>query len=612
MIAHRREQIIRRIIQGLVILVIFLMAIGNIAPENDIYWQLKIGESIVKYHHFPTTDPYNLTNPNAVWTLEEWIAEVIFYILQVNFGWGALILLKAFIVALTFFFLLLLLNKLKVNLYVSLLAFFLAAMVNTRGYWTVFPSIFEYLFVVFTLYLMERYRSGKFRYLPLFIPVFSLIWANTHASFFLLEGITFSYVIGSLIINYMRKRRHDYSPVGGQLDNSQIKQITIASLVGLLMPFFSPNTYNTWLYPFIISGSKFSTSYVNEYISFSSYIHYFNESFLVSYSLILLAGVLFFWLYSRKEINPIDVILFAVFSYLGYRAFRHLAIYALVALPIFCRYASVWFREYRGWLARSLVKDILVVGLIFIFIFWYKTKQVPFGLGIVMNDFPVKAAEFVMNNKIAPNMFNHYNYGGFLIWKMPDYKVFIDGRLEMYLGQAGQDYLTLVGALSGWEKIVDKYDINFVLNYASTPLTRVFLDSQDWRLVYFDPQYVVFVKNSKKNETVIKNYYSEEVAREYRRQFLTLAAKHTGEEYHIQATGEMREGKIKDAINSFKLAVMADPLNINYLFNLAETYIKSGRYIDALEAYKLALVVDPHSQLAINRIEKLTAIISLK
>ena len=610
---QRKQRIIRRVIQGLVILGIFLMAIARISPENDIYWQLKIGESIWERHHFPTTDPYNLTNPNAVWTLEEWTVEVIFYVLQKHFGWASLIFLKAAVISLTFCFLIWILNRMRINLYLSLLVFFLAVMVNTRGYWTVFPSIFEYLFVVFAFFLMEQYRAGKWqKFVPIFIPLFSLLWANSHASFFLLEAITFSYVFGTLAFLFLKKRGLVLEPLDGVLNVYQIKRITIASFFGLIAPLASPNFYNTWLYPFIISASKFSTTYVNEYISFPNYIKFFSGSYLVSFSLVLFGSVVLLMLFSRKRVNPIDLLLLFVFSFLAFRAYRHLAIFSLIALPIFVRYASLWFREYRGWLARSMVKDVVAVLVIFSFIFWYKTKHVPFGLSIDMSDFPVKAAEIVNENKIAPNMFNHYNYGGFLIWKMPEYKVFIDGRLEMYLGQAGQDYLTLLEAKPGWEQIVEKYQVNFFLNYGLTPITKELLARDDWKLIYFDEQYVLFVKNSQQNQEVISKYHSKDMAEAYKQTFFDTLAKQSAEEYHTAGVAAIQKGNLNEAVRNFELSVAANPSNMTALLNLAQAYADSRRFEEAYEAYKLALILDPENEIAKQRMERLSLEINLK
>jgi hypothetical protein len=40
------------------------------------------------------------------------------------------------------------------------------------------------------------------------------------------------------------------------------------------------------------------------------------------------------------------------------------------------------------------------------------------------------------------NIFNDYNYGGYLIWKLPSQPVYIDGRMPSWRSSNGQKYLS--------------------------------------------------------------------------------------------------------------------------------------------------------------------------
>ena len=48
------------------------------------------------------------------------------------------------------------------------------------------------------------------------------------------------------------------------------------------------------------------------------------------------------------------------------------------------------------------------------------------------NVFPVKACDFIRENRLPGPLFNTYYWGGFLIWYLPEYPVAIDGRLDLY------------------------------------------------------------------------------------------------------------------------------------------------------------------------------------
>lgn len=55
----------------------------------------------------------------------------------------------------------------------------------------------------------------------------------------------------------------------------------------------------------------------------------------------------------------------------------------------------------------------------------------------VSQNFPVKACDYIIANKLAPPIFNAYSWGSFLAWYLPQYPVVVDSRAEMY----GEDFL---------------------------------------------------------------------------------------------------------------------------------------------------------------------------
>src|SRR3989344_9636631 len=63
-------------------------------------------------------------------------------------------------------------------------------------------------------------------------------------------------------------------------------------------------------------------------------------------------------------------------------------------------------------------------------------------------------------------MFNDYGWGGYMIWKLPERKVFIDGRMPSWR-QNGQfvfgDYFNIMQTQKGFEKILNTYDVQLVL-----------------------------------------------------------------------------------------------------------------------------------------------------
>ena len=70
--------------------------------------------------------------------------------------------------------------------------------------------------------------------------------------------------------------------------------------------------------------------------------------------------------------------------------------------------------------------------------------------------FPKAAADWIIENKPEGKMFNAYNFGGYLIWKLyPEYQVYIDGRADLYGTDFVTNYMDIYTSKPGWEKKLD-------------------------------------------------------------------------------------------------------------------------------------------------------------
>ena len=56
--------------------------------------------------------------------------------------------------------------------------------------------------------------------------------------------------------------------------------------------------------------------------------------------------------------------------------------------------------------------------------------------------YPGQAVEYIQKHGCqGGNIFNSYDFGGYLIWKLPTQKVYIDGRMPDWRDEAGQRYM---------------------------------------------------------------------------------------------------------------------------------------------------------------------------
>jgi hypothetical protein len=291
---------------------------------------------------------------------------------------------------------------------------------------------------------------------------------------------------------------------------------------------------------------------------------------------------------------------------------RHIAIFALVALFLIVRYTTFWFGEYRGIFKRSLKKDLIVIALVVCVVFYYKTKIVSFGFKMTEDGYPKAAAELINASGLEGNMFNHYNYGGYLIWKMPDYKVFIDGRLEMYQGKAGEDYITILSGSSGYKDLLEKYKINFFIMNAGEKIVELLVNDSEWKYVYNDRQYVVFVKNSPKNSDFLSKNWSSQKQEAFQEDFQASLRRAMAEDYHREGVEALRSGNTTAALSNFEAVVKYDPLSVSAHLNLAQVEMDLDMFDEAQKEYEFILSnLDASNTAAKEGLEKMSQYLKL-
>ena len=147
---------------------------------------------------------------------------------------------------------------------------------------------------------------------------------------------------------------------------------------------------------------------------------------------------------------------------------------------------------------------------------WLLVGPVPIGLLAANGTFayqfddkrhPVSAVEFLKREHLKGNMFNDDEFGDYIIYAAwPKYKVFFDGRSDMYGAARFKEYFKIIGVKPDWEAVIDKYNIDWIIYKANSALSVFLMEREDWRLVYVDKVANIFVKHAPENEPIINKY----------------------------------------------------------------------------------------------------------
>jgi hypothetical protein len=116
------------------------------------------------------------------------------------------------------------------------------------------------------------------------------------------------------------------------------------------------------------------------------------------------------------------------------------------------------------------------------------------GLGPPDSVAPREAIDFVEKTGIKGNVFNGYNFGGYLIFK--GISTFVDGRQPPYTDEFLQEYFDTVGVADSEKafQLLDRYNVKWVLLLPQERLAKALDDNDQWNKVYSDKYAVVFVR----------------------------------------------------------------------------------------------------------------------
>ena len=109
---------------------------------------------------------------------------------------------------------------------------------------------------------------------------------------------------------------------------------------------------------------------------------------------------------------------------------------------------------------------------------------------------PVQAADALARTGRPLRVFNYYDYGGYLLWRLyPDGgRVYIDGRVEVYGPQVFSRYLRVSYLASGWQEVLAEAHPDAIVLPSAHPLTGILGQDSGWSLLSRDEVATVFIR----------------------------------------------------------------------------------------------------------------------
>jgi len=467
-----------------------VMAALSVYESYDLFFNLASGRYILT-HGFPSADPFSLT-ASGPWFPHEWGFGALCWLSLTALGGAGPAILCAALLSVS----VLLLWRLLIVSYGRAGLIPMVLLLLVLGAWMyTFQAQRAYLFgnglFVLALLILQHARRGHQKLLWLFVPLLAL-WANLHGSWLVGPVLLASFGAGEALNNRA-------------LDGRALLPAGIA-LLSFAAAAASPGGFSTWAYPL-----GFLAKPAGGTIWEWSALDLANPSAKSLLAMTLLfvfavgrqrsfdwrlglpaAGLLIFTVLAERH-GPMAAVLLGAASaemLAGQQAEKGSRPTgpAVAALSMIDRGLKRWGAGGGLWLLVLLVTSGLAA--------W--SRPVTLAERMDREVFPVESIQHLCNQEPG-RVLNRYFLGGAISALCgPEYKVFIDGRNDLFPQQVHDDYEALVELRPGWSEILDEYDPDYLLwsrfNFGS-PLLEVLEIRGGWVVHCEEPAGVLWVRS---------------------------------------------------------------------------------------------------------------------
>ena len=313
-----------------------------------------------------------------------------------------------------------------------------------------------------------------------------VLWVNMHGMFVLGIIIWGIYLLGSLLDH----------PSWTWFTHPTTRSMLWGGILSLLATFLSPSGFKIWGAIASLGSSAYITSRIPEYQSANFHLP---ETW--PFILLLMLTIIGF----ARNINKMPwahILLVASFAAIALYTSRMIPLFAIVAVPVTASALSSWihleFPESRFLVIEKNISKMNLEsnGIIWTFIvliavvLLFKSGKAidPQGKGNTFDErfFPVQAVTWLNSHPQQGHMFNEFDWGGYLLLNLvPRQQIFMDGHTHIYGEALTREYETVVTQGNDWQKILDKYQVEWAIVRANSPIANA-LKEEQWQIIYQD------------------------------------------------------------------------------------------------------------------------------
>ena len=484
----RYEELARRLVILIALYTIPAIVVMRPVDDPDIWWHLRTGQWIVEHGNAPTTDPFSIFGQEKPWVAYSWLFEVLIYRLYQAIGLSSILIFRvAMVLAVAAAIHRFVIKReprfIIATGLVGICLMPIAYLMSERTW------LFTVLFFTLTMDAVLDTRAGRNLRTTWLLPLVYLLWANLHIQF--IHGLFLLMVacVSPLIDRFFGLGEGaEYAARAG----SRVWwQLVAVSAVCLLATFVNP--YHVGLYGVAIGlatqpGVK---NMIEELLAMD-----FRSA--GNWALLALAMGAAFALGRRRRVSSFEGLLLIAAAYFSFQSRRDCFFMALTAAAILTTGdRQETFLPDRFLLTPRRVAALGIgIVLVLAIVGWSRGLSVKHLEQAVGDKFPAQAAAFVEKQGYGGPLYNSYDWGGYLIWRLPALPVAIDGRAYVHGDERILRSIETWSAKPGWDRDPELNGARVIIGDAKAPLVYLLRKEPHFKLVHEDQLAVVFVATS--------------------------------------------------------------------------------------------------------------------
>jgi hypothetical protein len=485
---------------GIILFFGIYLTSGIIALDPDFGWHIRMGQ-IILAKGIPVADPFSYTMANYPIVDHEWLTNVFIASVYPHIGKLGLAIFFAGLAVSALFLSCLFLPK-AIRRWITLPLFLAGAtLVSFAGVRT---QVITWFFLAILLNLLfNDYFAKKKVYL---IPLLFVFWVNLHGAFasgivllgmltvigMIVDGVTIkernrrTKLSKTLAIFIKQRLPSSLKTFGIQISLSRMLKYNFRALItffaSILATFLNPYGLRIWWEVWMQFSDQNLRGTIAEW---TPAFNFPNFLFWAFFALSLLLTLRYLRKYSLREWG---IYLFLLIA--GISSKRHIPLWVIVALPMTGR-ALYWLSQEAGTIkygkerfTKAYKGFFILSGLLFVFNMYIAYFSMQSGNESVF--YPVEAARYVQTHRPVGNIWSPYDWNGYLVWKVPGLRVFIDGmmpswRAHAWIGEspyAFDEYIKLLQGKVPLKEVMKRYSIDMILVPSEAMDTAFFKDRQ--------------------------------------------------------------------------------------------------------------------------------------